>query len=66
MTGGLTRMHYCGKTGKIVHRTRNDARSTMYGMQSKKRKRPTDNLNVFRCDACGGYHVGNRVRKDEK
>lgn len=61
-------MIHCSLTGKVSHASKKEAQLTMRGMQRKKpnRRRQTDRLNVFHCRVCGGWHVGNKEKVNER
>ena len=45
----------CAKTGKRIYETRARARTARARVGDRK-------LNIFRCDACAGYHLGHLPR----
>lgn len=55
---------YCHLTGKVAYDDRPAAEAVMGRMKKRPSGRKTDRLNVFRCRACGSWHVGNRNRSE--
>ncbi len=51
-------MKWCRWTGKMRHPTRSAAGRHLAGM--RKDGRPHRGLEVFRCNACGDWHLGRR------
>ncbi len=46
--------------GKIKHSSEADARKAAASMKHSKKRRGKDRplLNAYKCDLCGGYHLG--------
>lgn len=50
-------MSICQATGKTRHETKDAAMGQARSLQQCKGHR--DGLGAYRCDGCGGWHVGN-------
>lgn len=44
--------------GKVRHETRDDAKKAVRTLV-ENRNVNRSSLNIYRCDQCGGFHVGN-------
>lgn len=56
---------YCHLTGKVAYDDRPAAEAIMSHMKKRPgNSRSVARLNVFRCSACGHWHVGNRDRSE--
>ncbi|MEM8873642.1 MAG: hypothetical protein AAGD32_05220 [Planctomycetota bacterium] len=47
-------------TGKVRHATRRSARKHARGLNQRQRKTGKYRVAAYRCDYCGGYHVGHQ------
>lgn len=48
--------------GLRVHASRGEATSAMHRLIASGKAHDTENLNVFKCESCNGWHVGHSVR----
>lgn len=52
---------HCERTGKIRHESKDEAFDHLHSAQKRYGSRQGE-LSVYRCETCGGWHVGRRAR----
>lgn len=53
---------HCGTTGKIAYQSASDASRAKVGIIERLPRR-AKGLNVYRCSACGRFHLGRRRKR---